>query len=80
MKICVDGYHVRNVCRRCSRFVPREVAGIVVDFRCLRKLGATAPYDTCKDFVYSAEIDKDFSYIDLCNKRMRLMRSLKRVN
>lgn len=80
MKIAIDGYHVRNVCRRCFWFVPREVAGVVIDFRCIKSFSQFSevyPYSSCEDFVYSSEIDKDYSYIDFCNKRKCLMQSLK---
>lgn len=61
MKIKVDGYHVRNICRRCYWFVLHRDNKMCY---CYKHHAETAPFASCEKFDYSAQADAVYSIFD----------------
>lgn len=61
MKIKIDGYHVRNVCRRCYWFVFLRHTG---QGYCYKHHNDTLPFASCGAFDYSVQADAVYSIFD----------------
>lgn len=62
MKIKIDGYHVRNVCRRCYWFLFYRYNGGMC--HCYKHHAETAPFATCEKFEYCVQTDAVYSFFD----------------